>query len=88
LRLRVRVAPRSKADEIVGPRPDGALLIRVRAAPEGGRANEAVLALLRKLLGVPRGSVRLAGGGASRDKWIEIDGVDPDEARRRLLGTR
>ncbi len=84
MRIKLKVTPKSRADEIVGTRADGAIVVRVRAAPEAGKANEAVLRLLSEALRVPRGTVRLAAGGASREKWIEVDGIDEAELRRRL----
>jgi len=86
VRLRLRVTPKSRADEIVGLTEEGVLKIRVTAAPQDGEANQAVLRLLSRVLGVPRGAVRLMGGAASRDKWIEVDGMDAAEAKRRLRG--
>ena len=84
MRLKLRVIPRSRADEILGVREDGALHVRVMAPPHEGRANEAVLRLLSRSLGLPIGSVRLKGGASSRDKWVELDGIDAAELGRRL----
>lgn len=83
-RFRVRVTPRSRADEIGETLADGTPRVRVRAAAEAGRANDAVLALLRGALGLPRDAVRIVAGHASRDKWIEADGITAEEAARRL----
>lgn len=58
--------------------------MRVAAAPERGRANEAVLDLLAETLAVPRRDVRLIAGHATRDKIVELDGIAADETRRRL----
>jgi len=84
VRLKLRVTPKSRADEILGLREDGVLHVRVSAAPEEGKANEAVLGLLSRALGLPKSAVRLKGGAASRDKWIELDGIDAAELERRL----
>ncbi|HYJ32134.1 MAG TPA: DUF167 domain-containing protein [Candidatus Binatia bacterium] len=84
MRLQVTVAPKSRTEEIVASRAEKTVRIRVTAAPEDGRANRAVLDLLRERLGLPRGAVRIAGGEASRRKWIEIDGMDEEEVWRRL----
>ena len=84
MRLKLRVTPKSRADEIVGMREDGVLQIRVTAAPSDGAANEAVLRLLSRALGLPKGAVRLKGGASSRDKWIEVDGLTAAELERRL----
>ena len=84
MRLKLRVTPKSRADEIMGLTEEGVLQIRVAAAPQEGEANQAVLRLLSRALGVPRAAVRLKGGAASRDKWVEVDGMDAAEAKRRL----
>jgi len=84
VRLKLRVTPKSGADEILGLREDGALHVRVSAAPADGKANEAVLRLLSRALRLPKGAVRLKSGASSRDKWIELDGIDAAELARRL----
>ena len=83
-RLRLRVAPgASRAPGIVGRYGD-AWKVRVGAAPERGKANEAVLALLAETLAVPRSSVTIVSGGGSRDKIVELAGIEPDEIERRI----
>jgi uncharacterized protein YggU (UPF0235/DUF167 family) len=68
---------------VVGRHGD-AWKLRVAAAPEHGKANEAVLELLADALDVPRTSVTLVSGGASRNKIVELTGIEPDEIERRL----
>lgn len=58
--------------------------VRVDAAPEHGRANEALLALLARTLDLPRGDVSLLAGHGSRDKVVALRGLDRLEAERRL----
>ncbi len=84
MRLKLRVTPKSRADEILGLREGGVLHVRITAPPEDGKANEAVLRLLSRTLGVPKSAVRLKGGASSREKWIELDGIDAAELARRL----
>ena len=69
--LHVRVQPKARENAVVGWR-DGALRVRVTAAPEDGRANRAVIDLLSEALGVPRASIALVRGAASRDKWLRL----------------
>lgn len=78
------MSPKSRVEEIRASRAEGTVRIRVTAAPEDGRANRAVLDLLRAKLGVPRAALRIAGGETSRKKWIEIDDMEEDEVWRRL----
>jgi uncharacterized protein (TIGR00251 family) len=88
VRLQVHVTPKSRVNEITVSRAERSVRIRVTAAPENGRANEAVLELLRERLGVPRDHLRVAGGATSRRKWIEVDGLEEVEIWRRLEAQR
>jgi uncharacterized protein len=79
-RLAVRVQPRARRNEIAGER-GGSLLVRVTAPPLEGKANAAVCRLLARRLGLAPGRVAVVRGASSRDKLIEIDGIDADEVR-------
>jgi uncharacterized protein len=81
-RLSVRVSPGASRTEVAGRMADGRLKLRVAAPAEDGRANEAVLRLLARELGVDRRSVVLVAGHASRDKIVEVSA--PAERVRRL----
>jgi uncharacterized protein len=83
-KLAVRVQARARRDEIAGERA-GSLLVRVTAPPVEGRANAAVCRLLAARLGLAPGRIAVVRGAASRDKLIEIDGIEAVELRR-LLG--
>jgi len=85
--LAVRVSPGAGRREIVGFTGD-VLRVRVTEAPEGGRANRAVQALLAEALGVPPAAVELARGGATRDKLFRIGALSLAEVRARLEGPR
>jgi uncharacterized protein (TIGR00251 family) len=84
-RLRIRVSPGARRTEIVG-RQGEAWKIRVAAPPERGRANDAVLRVLAERLGVPGGNLTLVAGHTARDKVVELRGLAPAEADRRLEG--
>jgi uncharacterized protein YggU (UPF0235/DUF167 family) len=77
------VAPGAAKPGVVG-RHGEAWKVRVAAAPERGKANDAVLDLLASTLSVPRASVTLVSGSASRDKIVELAGIAPEEIERRL----
>ena len=81
--LRVHVQPGAGRTAVVGRHGD-ALKLRVGAPPEGGRANEAVAALLATTLGVPSAAIRLTSGASSRTKRYRIGPVDLAETRRLL----
>ena len=80
VRFAVRVQPRAARNEVAGVH-DGALKLRVNAPPVDGAANDAVVALLARLLRVPRGVIRIVSGVTSRTKLVEVEGV----ARARIL---
>ena len=82
-RLRLRVSPGAARSRVVGRHGD-AWKLRVAAAPEGGRANEAVVRLLAEALAVPREAVTLVSGQLGRDKIVELNGIDPSQIERRL----
>ena len=88
--LAIRVTPRSAKPGIGGWREgaDGReeLEVRVAEAPADGAANEAVVKLLARALGISRAEVKLVAGAASRHKRVAIP-FDVDEARRRLAGS-
>ncbi len=83
MELQIRVRPRAGRNTVeIGD--SGQVTVRVTAAPERGRANRAVVALLAKELGVSKSSVTVARGLTSRDKVVRIDGVTDQEVRGRL----
>jgi uncharacterized protein len=65
----------------------GAVVIRVSAPPVDGKANDALCRLLAKRAGVAPSSVRVVRGQGSRDKIVEVAGVD-ERALRGALGLR
>jgi uncharacterized protein (TIGR00251 family) len=85
--IALRVSPRAKRAGLVGWH-GAAIKIAVRAAPERGRANDEVLAVLAAALGVPAAALVLESGVASRDKRVRVRGVSASEARRRLEAAR
>jgi uncharacterized protein len=80
------VIPASNATPGVVGRYGDAWKLRVAAAPERGKANEATLELLSRTLGVAITDLRLVAGHRVRDKTVEVAGLSADEAERRLLG--
>jgi uncharacterized protein (TIGR00251 family) len=86
-RLRLRVSPGAGRTEVVG-RLGEAWKVKVNAAPERGRANEAVLRLLSDRLGLPRSELTLVSGRTGREKVVELRGLGPAEVARRLAGAR
>lgn len=74
--LRVKVTPKAKSERIkktAGADGTDLYKIYVTAAPEDGKANEAVLKLLAKSLGVSKSSLTIVRGLTSREKTIKIN---------------
>ncbi|MDQ8155750.1 MAG: DUF167 domain-containing protein [Gemmatimonadota bacterium] len=84
VRFAVHVQPRAKKPGIDGTHGD-ALRVRVLAPPVEGAANEAVIAVIARALGVPPRAVRIATGTTGRQKLVDVDGVDAAAAQARLL---
>lgn len=77
----VRLTPKGGRDAIEGIETlsDGraVMKVRVRAAPSGGEANDALCRLVAKSLGVPKHDVALTAGATSRIKRLTISGDGP-----------
>jgi uncharacterized protein YggU (UPF0235/DUF167 family) len=85
--MMLRVTPNAGRDAVDGAvrRDDGSVVlgVRVRAVPDKGRANAAVLALLADRLGCPKSRFEIVAGETARLKsvlWREA----PDDAADRL----
>ncbi len=81
--IRIRVTPGARQNALAGWRGD-TLRVKVRAAPERGKATEAARRLLAHSLGLPANHVTLARGATSRDKLLYIQGLDDSNVRRLL----
>jgi uncharacterized protein YggU (UPF0235/DUF167 family) len=84
-RFAVRLTPRADGDRIDGV-VDGALWVRVAAAPVDDAANRSLLRLLARALGVSPGRLQLVGGRRGRTKLVEAEGLDLPELRARWPG--
>ena len=71
-RLAVRVTPGARAETV--EIAEGRVLVKVRAAPENGRATEAVAALLAKTLEIAPSRLHLLRGATSREKLFRVEG--------------
>lgn len=73
--FKIRVTPAASSNRIkIEKMPDGATRLRVYviAPAESGKANEAVLKLLSKALGVPKSKLAIVRGELSSDKTIKL----------------
>jgi len=82
-RVAVRLRPGGRGDELLGFAGD-VLRAQVSAPPVDGRANRALCRLIARRLGVAPSRVTVVRGAKSRDKLVEVDGIEADEMTRRL----
>ncbi len=82
----VRVSPGASRSRILGEH-GGALKVSVSAAPERGKANDAVVELLAKSLGLKRSQVSVTAGLTSKQKTVRLAGITPEELAGRLKKT-
>lgn len=83
VRLRLRVKPSARTDRLVGPHA-GALKLEVRAAPERGKANQAVARVVADGLEVRRTQVEVTAGRGSRNKTVVVHGLEVAAVIERL----
>ena len=80
MRLHLKVVPKASRDRVVGWVGDR-LKVQVTAAPERGKANDAVIGVLAAALGLARSQVRIVAGETSPLKTVEIE-ADPSVLSR------
>lgn len=83
--LAVRVTPRASRNEIVEVLDDGTIRVRLAAPPSDNEANDALIAFLSEILGVPKSKLDIVAGNAGRDKLISVVDMDVDTAHQRIL---
>lgn len=85
--LFLRVTPKANAGRVAGlfHSADGklSLQVKVRAQPEKGKANEAVIELLAEALDLPKRAFAITAGETDRLKTVRIAG-DPLALRQKL----
>jgi uncharacterized protein (TIGR00251 family) len=81
--IELKVIPKSKLEQVdsVARKDQNTLVmkIRVKAPPEDGKANKAVIELISEYFAVKRDAVRILSGLTSRNKKVEI--INPDLSR-------
>ncbi len=81
--IRIKVIPRAGRTAVAGTR-EGALLVRLAAAPVDGAANDALIALLAETFDVPKRSVSLVSGERSKTKRVRVAGLNAAQAAEKL----
>jgi uncharacterized protein (TIGR00251 family) len=79
--LPVRAHAGARRNAILGAR-DGALRVAVTAAPEKGKANQAIIALLSKTFGVSKSAIELISGETSPQKRLLVRNIEMDQLRQ------
>lgn len=82
--VRIKAVPGASRDQLAGLLGDR-LKVRVSAAPEGGKANKAICALIARRCGLRPNEVSVITGMTSPLKTVQISGLDADAVRRALL---
>jgi uncharacterized protein (TIGR00251 family) len=82
--LAVRVTPRASKNEIVDILSDGTVKVHLTAPPLDGKANEALLKFLAKVLGVSPDQLELVAGISGRNKLISVIDMDADSLQKRI----
>ena len=70
--IQIKVVPRSGNSEFVEKMDDETYKIRLRAAPEKGRANEELIKFLSDSLEIPKDSIRIISGHTDTRKLLKI----------------
>ena len=86
VRFEVHAKPRAKKSRVVGERGD-AVEIALAAPPVDGAANEELVRLLGKVLGIPKRDIELVRGEGSREKLLAVTGLPASEVEARLRAT-
>lgn len=83
VRLSVRAKPRASRSKVV--RADGLSLdVALAAPPVDGAANAELIKVLAGVLELPKSALRLVLGETSKNKVVEVSGLDGDEVRARI----
>jgi len=78
--LAIHTQPGARRTEVAGLHGQ-ALKVRVAAPPVQGRANDELIAHVAETLGVPRKSVSVVKGAASRHKTVLVAAPQTDPTR-------
>ncbi|MFH1395370.1 MAG: DUF167 domain-containing protein [Candidatus Omnitrophota bacterium] len=71
MKLKIKVFPKSSREEVI--EQDGIIKVHVKAAPEKGKANKAVIAVVAKKYKVKKRDVAIISGLTGRNKILEVE---------------
>ncbi len=75
----MRVIPRAGRSGLAGLR-EGAVLVRLAAAPVDGAANDELVAVLARALDLPKRAITIVSGERSRSKRVRVQGLTRKQA--------
>lgn len=85
--LPVKAHPGARRNEIRSEQ-NGMLRVSVTQAPEKGKANKAIVALLAKELSLKKSQIELISGEASSQKRFLISGISSAALQERIVRSR
>lgn len=75
--LYIKLTPNANSEDIFGVEVDEYgqtfLKVRIRAVPEKGKANKALIAYIAKITRIPKSKISLISGDTQRKKVLKID---------------
>lgn len=83
--LAIRVTPRASKNEIVDILSDGTVKVHLTAPPVEGKANQALLKFLSKVLDVPLRQLEVVAGAGGRDKLISVIDMDVNTLHQKIV---
>ncbi|MEN8262780.1 MAG: DUF167 domain-containing protein [Nitrospirota bacterium] len=72
--INVKVEPRSSRSGIVGPYGD-AIKVKLTSPPVEGKANNELVEVLAKNLGIAKKNVEIISGKSSKNKIVKLFGI-------------
>ena len=83
--IAVRVTTRASKNQIVGALNDGAIKVRVTAAPTEGQANDELVKFLSDVLGIAKSRIEIVAGSTGRDKLISVLDMDAETLHKKIV---
>lgn len=85
--ITVRVTPRASKNEISEILDDGTVKIRLTAPPVEGKANQALVEFLARILDVPPSALEIVAGLSGKDKLVTVVNMDSTTVHARILSS-
>ncbi|MEK9167103.1 MAG: DUF167 domain-containing protein [Patescibacteria group bacterium] len=70
--IQIKVVPKSRETAFIEKMDDETYKIRIRSAPEKGRANEELIKFLSDSLKIPKDSIKIISGHTDPRKLLKI----------------